>query len=224
MVKHSQVSTEEYEVEAVLSKREYHNQPQYLVKWAGFPESASTWEPLSHLEGSADMIRDYEERHGRKLAVAKKRVTAQSEEQGRKEGKAIGKGDSEKEEIAKTPKIASKSPAKNEAKVPPSKPLPKPEAAKKTCLSQSQPEPHPLKKACQFNIENWHIASESKRVLAPGSFPKNSVARVLRSFRDKGELCFEVQWQGEVANSVVNLEEFAKHEPMPLIEYLAGFV
>jgi len=224
MVKHFQTSTEEYEVESILSKREYHNQSQYLVKWSGFPESESTWEPLSHLEGSADMIRDYEEKHGRKLAVAKKRAPAPSQENAQKAERAVNK--EERPEPAKAPKTASKclqkSPMRSEVKPcpVPTKSLPHPEAAKKTCLP---PQPHPLKKACQFNVENWHIASEPKH-LSPGSFPKHRVGRVLRSFREQGELRFEVQWQGEAANTVVTLEDFAKNEPMPLIEYLAGFV
>lgn len=227
MVKHSQTSTEEYEVEAILSKREYHNQPQYLVKWSGFSEAESTWEPLSHLEGSADIVRDYEEKHGRKLAVAKKRVTVQSQENGQKPERAVNREeDYARSEPVKTPKIATKSLVKSplRSEVKPcsavSKSLPKPEAAKKSCLP---PQSHPVKKTCQFNIENWHIASEPKH-LSPGSFPQNSVNRVLRSFREQGELRFEVQWQGEAANTVVTLEDFAKNEPMPLIEYLAGFV
>ena len=50
---------DEYEVEAILDKRIHRRKPQYLVKWKGYHESESTWEPEENLQNSAAMIADF---------------------------------------------------------------------------------------------------------------------------------------------------------------------
>lgn len=62
----------EFEVEALRDKRVKDGVALYLVKWKDYSDSDNTWEPISHLEGSMDLVRDYEERRGRRLKVAKK--------------------------------------------------------------------------------------------------------------------------------------------------------
>lgn len=39
----------EYDVERILSSERKGNKTYYLVKWLGFPEEESTWEPLENL-------------------------------------------------------------------------------------------------------------------------------------------------------------------------------
>jgi hypothetical protein len=51
---------EEYEVERVLDKRKVRNAVQYLVKWAGYPEYDSTWEPARHLAHCPDLVQEFE--------------------------------------------------------------------------------------------------------------------------------------------------------------------
>ena len=48
------MSSEEYEVEAILNKREGKRGegPQYLIKWKNYDSDENTWEPNAHL-GSA---------------------------------------------------------------------------------------------------------------------------------------------------------------------------
>lgn len=36
---------EDYEVEAVLDKRDFHGQLQYKMKWKGYPSSKNSWVP-----------------------------------------------------------------------------------------------------------------------------------------------------------------------------------
>ena len=42
----------EYEVEDILDERRYHGRQEYLVKWAGYPLSDATWEPINHLRNA----------------------------------------------------------------------------------------------------------------------------------------------------------------------------
>jgi hypothetical protein len=52
----------EFEVEAVLSKRTYRRQVQYLVKWVGYPLHEATWEPVANLQHSQRLIDAFESR------------------------------------------------------------------------------------------------------------------------------------------------------------------
>ncbi|GMH23791.1 hypothetical protein Nepgr_025634 [Nepenthes gracilis] len=50
-----------YEIEAVRKKRIFKGEPQYLIKWRGWPESSNTWEPLEHLQTCPDVVEAFEE-------------------------------------------------------------------------------------------------------------------------------------------------------------------
>jgi len=50
----------EWEVEAILDKRLHRRKTQYLVKWLGYPESESTWEPEQYLQNALDLIGEFE--------------------------------------------------------------------------------------------------------------------------------------------------------------------
>ena len=55
------VDTEpEYEVEAILDKRTFRRQLQYLVKWVGYPAHDASWEPVKNLSNSVDLVADFE--------------------------------------------------------------------------------------------------------------------------------------------------------------------
>ena len=55
------VDTEpEYEVEAILDKRTFHRQVQYLVKWVRYPAHDASWEPIKNLSNSMDLVTDFE--------------------------------------------------------------------------------------------------------------------------------------------------------------------
>jgi hypothetical protein len=51
---------EEYEVEAVLDHWGGKWRHQYLVKWHGYPNSDTIWEPKSSLRHAPDIISHYE--------------------------------------------------------------------------------------------------------------------------------------------------------------------
>ncbi|KAG7990710.1 hypothetical protein I3843_02G038000 [Carya illinoinensis] len=50
-----------YEIESIRRKRVRKGQPQYLIKWRGWPEAANTWEPLENLQSCSDVIYSFEE-------------------------------------------------------------------------------------------------------------------------------------------------------------------
>ena len=52
-----------YAIEAILDKRKFRKTWKYLVKWKGYDEQDSTWEPLSHLEYCADLVAEYDATH-----------------------------------------------------------------------------------------------------------------------------------------------------------------
>jgi Chromo (CHRromatin Organisation MOdifier) domain len=55
---------EQYEVKAIRSHRHHGRwkQLQYLIKWKGYPESDSTWEPTSNLQAPY-LIKEYHKTH-----------------------------------------------------------------------------------------------------------------------------------------------------------------
>ncbi|KAL1914579.1 uncharacterized protein VTP21DRAFT_8204 [Calcarisporiella thermophila] len=54
----------EYEVEYILDKRTRkfgrHERTEYLIKWTGYDETESTWEPLPNLGNAQRAIEEYE--------------------------------------------------------------------------------------------------------------------------------------------------------------------
>lgn len=51
---------DEYEVERILNKAKVGPQVYYLVKWKGYEERESSWEPVSHMLRSCEMVTEYE--------------------------------------------------------------------------------------------------------------------------------------------------------------------
>lgn len=54
---------EVYDVEDIVGKRINCGSVEYLVKWFNYPSEQNTWEPLENLEGSQEMIAEYEANH-----------------------------------------------------------------------------------------------------------------------------------------------------------------
>jgi transposase InsO family protein len=49
----------EYEVEKVLDHAVIGRQHKYLIKWLGYPTSENTWEPMSHLKNSLQLLWEF---------------------------------------------------------------------------------------------------------------------------------------------------------------------
>ena len=52
-------SKDEYEVEKILNYKQINRQPLYLVKWNGYNTSENTWEPIAHLDGCHQKVREF---------------------------------------------------------------------------------------------------------------------------------------------------------------------
>ena len=51
---------QEYEVETILDKRKRYNRIEYLVKWKGYANYDSTWEPIANLANAQHAVDDFE--------------------------------------------------------------------------------------------------------------------------------------------------------------------
>ena len=55
---------EEYEIEAIVAHRGQGQRRQYLVKWAGYPDSENQWLPTKELtRNAAEILNDYQQLH-----------------------------------------------------------------------------------------------------------------------------------------------------------------
>ena len=54
---------EEYEVDTIIDSRIYKRQLQYLVHWKGYDESKRTWEPVSNLKNSPEIVEQFHAAH-----------------------------------------------------------------------------------------------------------------------------------------------------------------
>ena len=54
---------EEYEVDAIVDSRIYKGKLQYLVHWKGYDESERTWEPVSNLKNSPEIVEQFHKSH-----------------------------------------------------------------------------------------------------------------------------------------------------------------
>merc|ERR1712227_1072841 len=57
---------EEYEVEKIVSYRFVKKKKQYLVKWVNYNDEWNTWEPLENLDGSQDLVDEFEKKEAEK--------------------------------------------------------------------------------------------------------------------------------------------------------------
>merc|ERR1719347_1993389 len=59
---------EEYEVELIVDKRDMMGRVEYLVKWKGWEDiNDRTWEPLDNLDGSLNLVEDFEKQEQEKM-------------------------------------------------------------------------------------------------------------------------------------------------------------
>lgn len=73
-------SNDEYEVEAVIGKREKKSKDgvkvKYLIRWKGWGEEGDTWEPEETLKHCNDLIRAFNKKNSKSSKAApKKKVT-----------------------------------------------------------------------------------------------------------------------------------------------------
>ena len=63
---------EEWEVETILDMHGGSRNVEYLVRWVGYPLSASTWEPMANLGHCKEALKEF---HNRRAHVKAPKVT-----------------------------------------------------------------------------------------------------------------------------------------------------
>jgi hypothetical protein len=71
-----EVLEEEYTVEKILDKKKIKGEFKYLVKWEGWDEKDSTWEPLENLQNVQGLVEQFEDQ-----LLEKKRKRDEEDEQ-----------------------------------------------------------------------------------------------------------------------------------------------
>lgn len=54
---------EEWEVEAIVGHRTWRGKTKYLIHWKGYPNSERTWQPVSNLGNSKEMLDKYKKKN-----------------------------------------------------------------------------------------------------------------------------------------------------------------
>ena len=55
-----------YEVEKIKARRIIKGKKEYLIKWKGYSDNESTWEPISHLKYILDQVKEFEDKYEKK--------------------------------------------------------------------------------------------------------------------------------------------------------------
>ena len=84
-----------YEVEKIIDRRIVKGKKEYLIKWKDYPESQSTWEPISHLKYIQTLVDIFNEQYNNNH-----NSNSKINNKGKKEKK--GKEKSNKEKSTKT--------------------------------------------------------------------------------------------------------------------------
>ena len=84
-----------YEVENILKRRVIKGKREYLIKWKGYSEKESTWEPLSHLKYIQYMIKEFEE-NLKKENEEKEKEKEEKEEKEKEEKEEVSEEKEEK--------------------------------------------------------------------------------------------------------------------------------
>ena len=111
-----------YEVENIIDRRIIRGRKEYLIKWKGYPESQSTWEPINHLRYIQELVKRFNEKYDnkninskdknkeKKEKEIKEKINKEDEKDIKKKEKKCDKEEKEKDNklLGKKRKLAEK--------------------------------------------------------------------------------------------------------------------
>ena len=98
---------EQYFVERITNKKLIHGEVYYLVKWEGYPESESTWEPRKNLEQSISLVDEFEskrQKKGKSSGISSGDQSAEEARQKKLNKKKVTKKEDKKKDTEEIPK------------------------------------------------------------------------------------------------------------------------
>ena len=57
------MSQEYFNIEKILDRRKINGRFEYLIKWEGYSENESTWEPVKNLKNAKPLLEEYDKAH-----------------------------------------------------------------------------------------------------------------------------------------------------------------
>ena len=189
-----------YEVDKVKDCRIIKGKKQYLIKWKGYPDNQSTWEPISHLRYISDLVKDFEQKNQKKkknklLEENKENINLENKESipqnkfiGRKRKKFRGRKKIKRGVRRKT--VIKKKQEKNDK--------PKPDINVKIDAFETKGD----------NVEKFLLDKEIKKGLTVRK-EKNVIEAVIEK-EDK---------DGKIVNEIITTNNLKKLNPFILLEY-----
>ena len=192
-----------YEVENILKKRIIKGKKEYLIKWKGYPENESTWEPLSHLRYIQYMIKEFEDKLKKENEEEKKEISEKKEEKKLEEKNKEEKND-------KTNDNKSSEEKKDNVK----KKEEKKEEEKNKLLGKkrkNQEETKNLEVRISDNKAIFEVDQSLEKILTVKLDNKALIAVVERRLKN-----------GRIFKEIMNTEDLKKINPWILIDYYEG--
>lgn len=191
-----------YEVENILKKRTIKGKKEYLIKWKGYPESESTWEPLSHLKYINYMIKEFEQKMRNKEEKEKKLDEDKDKDESTNKN-SPQKDSGEKKEDSET-KTKDEKESKEEKK----------EKVKNKLLGKKRNHTDASKKLevrIGSNKAIFEVDQSLEKILTVKLDNKALIAVVERRLKT-----------GKTLKEIMNTEELKKTNPWILIDYYEG--
>ena len=205
-----------YEVEYILKKRTVKGKKEYLIKWKGYPESESTWEPLSHLKYINYMIKEFEQKSKeerekeREIEKEKEKEKEKKNEEDNKD-ESTNRNSTNKESIEKKEDTETKT---KEVKKEKEEKKEKKEKKEKNKLIGKKRN-HSYSKKLEVRISNnkaiFEVDQSLEKILTVKLDNKALIAVVERRLKT-----------GKTLKEIMNTEELKKTNPWILIDYYEG--
>ena len=191
-----------YEVEYILKKRTVKGKKEYLIKWKGYPESESTWEPLSHLKYINYMLKEFEQKN-------KEEKERKNEEDNKDE--STNKNSTNKESVGKKEDSETKT---KEEKIEKEDKKEKKEKVKNKLIGKKRNHQDSSKKL-EVRISNnkaiFEVDQSLEEILTVKLDNKALIAVVERRLKT-----------GKTLKEIMNTEDLKRTNPWILIDYYEG--